>query len=315
LLALFAAPFILYSTSTLVRTAVNGQEIGIFDTGQTVLAFVLVAIGSIRLADGTAARTIGVFCLSAAAGCYLLAFTRFEKPGRGRNQHVFSVWAATFLLAGSILCFSVPVEVATLGCAAVAATLVGLRSGRLALAAQGVLFAAAGALISGWFALFGRLMTGNALPPPGWLPWVAGAFTVLCYGLTWVSWSGPEIEFGQRRPQKIVRLALAAPAACTLLLLLMAAGGAALGRVNPARLASLRTLALCILAVALGWSGPRFRRAELTWLAYAAMASCAVKLLYEDLHAGSPGAIAFSLFCYGMCWLLVPRLARGTRNV
>jgi len=314
LLALFAAPFLLYSASTLVRTAARGEEIGIFDVGQTVAAFLLVAFGSIGLGDGDAARAIGWFCLAAAGACYLLAFTRFENPGRRRNQHVFSAWAAAFLLAGTFFCFSSQVGVVVLGCAALAATWAGLRSGRFALAAQGVVFAAAGGLISGWFALFGRLMIGDAPSTAGWLPWVAGAFAILSYGLTWVPSSTNEIEFGLRWPQKMVRLALAALAAGTLLSLAMTAGMAALGTLIPPRMASLRTVVLCILALALGWSGARFRRVELSWLAYAAIALCTVKLLFEDLRAGSAGAIAFSLFCYGMCWLVVPRFARSTRT-
>jgi hypothetical protein len=59
----------------------------------------------------------------------------------------------------------------------------------------------------------------------------------------------------------------------------------------------------------LGWAASRWRRTESLWLAYALLALCTFKLLAEDLRTGSAGAIAFSLFCYGMVWVLVPRFA------
>jgi hypothetical protein len=51
----------------------------------------------------------------------------------------------------------------------------------------------------------------------------------------------------------------------------------------------------------------------LTWLAYALIALCTVKLLFQDLREGSAGTIAFSLFCYGMVWLLVPRFGKNAK--
>ena len=83
---------------------------------------------------------------------------------------------------------------------------------------------------------------------------------------------------------------------------------------SPAMFAATRTLAICLLALLLGWSGSRWRRTEMLWLAYAFIAMATLKLLVEDLRTGSAGAIAFSLFCYGMVWLLVPRLARSGRG-
>jgi uncharacterized membrane protein len=82
---------------------------------------------------------------------------------------------------------------------------------------------------------------------------------------------------------------------------------------NAAQLAASRTLVICLLAVLLGWCGSRFRRAELLWLAYAAIVFCTLKLLLEDLRSGSAVTIAFSFFCYGMVWVLVPRFSRASK--
>jgi hypothetical protein len=72
---------------------------------------------------------------------------------------------------------------------------------------------------------------------------------------------------------------------------------------------------MCLAALALAFAASRWKRIELGWLAYAFIALCTVKLLFEDLRTGSAVAIAASLFFYGMAWVLVPRLARKTASV
>jgi hypothetical protein len=105
-------------------------------------------------------------------------------------------------------------------------------------------------------------------------------------------------------------LGLGAMALGSLISLAMVAGIALLHSPGPAPLASLRTLVVCGFTLLLGWSGTRSRRRELIWLAYTALAFCTLKLLFEDLRAGSAVGIAFSLFCYGICWLVLPRFAK-----
>jgi hypothetical protein len=61
----------------------------------------------------------------------------------------------------------------------------------------------------------------------------------------------------------------------------------------------------------LGFSGTHWRRVELTWIAYLAIAFVTVKLLFEDLRCGSAGAFAVSLIVYAVVWILGPRLMRS----
>jgi hypothetical protein len=63
------------------------------------------------------------------------------------------------------------------------------------------------------------------------------------------------------------------------------------GRAGPSFLATAHTLVICAVALALGFSGSRWRRAELVWIAY--------------------GAIALSLVCYGAALIAIPRLVRS----
>jgi len=64
------------------------------------------------------------------------------------------------------------------------------------------------------------------------------------------------------------------------------------------------------LAFALAFSGSRWRRVELTRIAYATLALVAVKLLFEDLRHGQLEFIAASIFLFAITLIAVPWLAR-----
>jgi FtsH-binding integral membrane protein len=143
-----------------------------------------------------------------------------------------------------------------------------------------------------------------------WLVWTAFLFTIICLALVWHAADARE----QQWPHRVLRLALVALATFAALATVLTAFHFAFPAASSAPMAAGRTLVICLLAVLLGWSGSRFRRAELLWLAYAAIAFCTLKLLLEDLRSGSAVTIAFSFFCYGMVWVLVPRFSRATRT-
>ena len=61
--------------------------------------------------------------------------------------------------------------------------------------------------------------------------------------------------------------------------------------------------------------GSRWRRLEMTRVAYAAVAFVAAKLLFEDLRHGRMEFIAASIFVFALTLIGVPQLARmGTRQ-
>jgi hypothetical protein len=310
LLELFVALPTIYGVSVLARTLVLRRTIGVFETGQITAALLLTGFGILRTTHKFAAIGLGVFCLVAAAGCYWLAYSRFEGPTVRRSRHVFSTWAMALALAGSLLCFPASVNVFFLGAGAIAATLIGVRSGRVALAFHGAVYLAAVALISGALQYGFEFSIGKPPQAGGWLVWTAFVFTMICYALAWRSADARE----QQWPHSVLRPALAALATFAALAIVLTAFHIAFPAANAAQLAAGRTLVICLLAVLLGWSGSRFRRAELLWLAYAAIAFCTLKLLLEDLCSGSAVTIAFSFFCYGTVWVLVPRFSRATRT-
>jgi hypothetical protein len=310
LLKLFIALPVIYGASVLARTLAFRRTIGVFETGQMSLALLLAGFGILRTTHNSAAIALGVFCLVAAAACYWLAYSRFEGAALQRSYHVFSTWAMALALAGSLLCFPANVNVFFLGAAALAATRIGVRSGRLSLVFHGAVYLVAVALISGALQYGFELSVGNPAQPGGWLVWTAFVFSIVCYALAWRYANAQD----QQWPHSVLRLALAAFATFASLAAVLTAVYVAFPAATAVQMAAGRTLVICLLAIVLGWSGSRFRRNELLWLSYTAIVSCTLKLLLEDLRTGSAVAIAFSFFCYGMVWVLVPRFARATKG-
>jgi hypothetical protein len=138
---------------------------------------------------------------------------------------------------------------------------------------------------------------------------MAAAFVLLGFA---IAWRLAEDQIGPR----LLRLSFETLAICTVAALAvtgmawLASGGGPI-TTSPPRLAVIRTLVICLAALALALSGSRWKRVELVWLAYAAIAFCTLKLLFEDLRQGTLGSMAVSLFLYGMVWVMVPRLIRA----
>ena len=309
LLTLFAAPLLIYSASVLSRTVVLRRPVGIFEAGQMMAAFLLACVGILRTTHYVVAPALGVFCLLTAAGFYWLAFTRFENMVSQRNRHVFSAWAVALALAGTFLCFPANAAVVWLGLAAVAATLAGVRFRRFSVAWHGALYLAAIVLVSGLFQYFAALLLSEPPRAGAWPVWAACVFIGMGYALAWRGVNKPAPPW----QHAIIALAFATLAAGAALALALTAGLSAFPATGPARVAAVRTFVICLLVLALGWSGSRWKRTELIWLAYAFLALCTLKLLFEDLRTGSAQTLAFSLFCYGMVWMLVPRFARARK--
>jgi hypothetical protein len=87
--------------------------------------------------------------------------------------------------------------------------------------------------------------------------------------------------------------------------------------VNPGahHLAFIRTLTICVAALALAFSGAHWRRMELTRIGYATLVLVAVKLVFEDLRHGHLGFIAASIFLVAVTLIAVPRIARMGHRV
>ena len=304
LLNLFAAFFVIYGASILSHTVVLQRNIGKFEIAQMTGVFLLAGIAVLRVTHGAAGVLLGVFCLLVGAACYWCAYARFRTAELRRNHHVFSTWALVLAVVGSLFSFSVSISVFSFGAAALTALWLGLHWRRFSLAVDAMVYLVMMAVVSGLLQYCGAMFIGEPRPSD-WRVWTAYLFTLLCYAFAWP-------PFGFAAPQwqqKALRLAITALPVCATLAAAMAAGLQAISASTSAAIAAIRTLIICIMALLLGWAASRWRRTESLWLAYALLALCTFKLLAEDLRTGSAGAIAFSLFCYGMVWVLVPRFA------
>ncbi len=307
-LLLLSALFVIYSASVVFRSRILRRTITFFENAQLAAASLLLVVGVLRVGNEALAAELGIFFLLVAAGCYWAAFAWFDRVKERRNYHVFASWSAAFFLAGSLLSFQPTVLALFLSLAAIVATFAGVRTGNLTIRFHGMTYLAAAAFFSGLLGYAGHALLGVLPSAANWVFWMGAASAVVCYML---GGNSATEQWYQRLP-RFLPAALAVYAAVALAVVAMDSltKGAAVPAAA-ARLAVIRTFVTCVAALALGFSGARWRRVELTWIAYLAIAFVTVKLLFEDLRCGSAGAFAVSLIVYAAVWILGPRLMRS----
>ncbi len=310
LIALGCVPFLIYGASIVFRTTRLRHKISFFEIGQTVVAFLLAAFSILRLGASAGATVLGALCLLFSAVCYALAYAYFDRYHEERNYHVYATWSGALFLVGSTLSLSrVPLAL-SLSVAAVVGTLLGVRASRLTLEFHGLAWLAVAAYASGLLDYAGRALAGTFPGAPGWIVWIVAASAVLCYAV------GDRLRT-ERWNQRFLQLlsAILAVAAVITFLVSVLVWLAAVGMTPGAsQIAVIRTLITCAVALALAFSGSRWQRTELLWIAYGILALVTAKLLFEDLQHGHPGSTAASIFLYAVALILVPRMARVGRR-
>src|ERR1035437_3112664 len=259
---------------------------------------------------------LGAFCVLFSAACYAAAYAYFDRfperfPGQ-RNYHVYATWSAALFLAGSSLCLPPFLLALCWSVAAIVATFLGVWASRLTLEFHGLAYLAAAAYASGLLDYAGRALVGTFPAVPGWtsIVWIIAASAVLCYAV------GGRLRT-ERWNQRFLQLlsAILAVAAVITFLVSVLVWLAAVGMTPGAsQVAVIRTLITCAVALALAFSGSRWQRSELVWIAYGTLALVTAKLLFEDLQHGHPGSTAVSIFLYAVALILVPRMARVGRR-
>jgi len=314
LLALGCMVFVIYGASIVFRTMRLRQRIGVFEIGQAVIAFLLAAFSILRFGESAGAPGVGVMlgalCLLFSAACYTAAYAYFDRYHEERNYHVYATWSGALFLAGSSLCLPPVLLALCLSVAAIVATFLGVRASRLTLEFHGLLYLAAAAYASGLLDYAGRALAGTFPAAPGWIVWIVAASAVLCYAV------GGRFRT-ERWNQRFLQLlsAILAVAAVITFLVSVLVWLAAVGMTPGAsQVAVIRTLITCAVALALAFSGTRWQRSELVWIAYGTLALVTAKLLFEDLQHGHPGSTAVSIFLYAVALILVPRMARVGRR-
>ncbi len=298
--------FLINAAGIAVRTALLRQRVTFFDTVQAIIAFLLAAANVLNFAPRSAAIALGVVCLFLTVACYVVAFVSFRNDADQRNFHVFAIFGAGLLLAGTL--WSLPPDwmAASLGLAALAAIASGTRLTSHMLDFHGVLYIASAAVASGLLIFVFRSLAGPLPAKPGWSVYVVSFCAVLCYAL------GRERQGEAWREQvfHLIPALLAASSVAALVARGLMQIAALRVNLDVFHVAFIRTLSVCAVAMALAFGGSRWRRLEMTRIAYGALAFVAAKLLFEDLRHGRMEFIAASIFLFAIALIGVPRLAR-----
>jgi len=302
---------LIFGLSLLYRTVLKRKTITVFETIETMIAFLLAACSLIYFGPAASAMGFGIFCVVLSGVGYAGAFVYFDWAHERRNSLVFASWSAALFLAGSLMCVPQEWQPLWLTVAAVAATFASTRLQRFALELHGMVLLLAGAWISGLLKEVFDALAGTMPGAPGMGVSVVSAGAVVCYAVIKPCDEGK----WTRQLLSIVFSALAIAALASLTVQGLAWLTAL--RVIPGahHFAFIRTLTVCAAAIALAYSGAHWRRMELTRIGYAALALLAVKLVLEDLRHGHLAFIAGSIFLFAITLIVVPRVARLGQKV
>ncbi len=254
-------------------------------------------------APNRGAIILGALCLLISLGSYTVAFLLFGKDAEARNFHIFSLWAASLLLVGSNLILPSDWLPVGLSLAAIAASLPILRP---AINMQGLAFLLAAAFTSGLFHFISDALAGSLSAGISWNIFLVSACMIACYAM---SVSGSRMSKARQWINQITSALATGESLALLVTGLMRLITPFLAReAHPVAL--MRTIVLCMGALALAWISSAWRRIELTRLAYVMLGVIAMKLLLQDLPLGNLGSISASIFMLAIALIAVPRLAR-----
>jgi hypothetical protein len=298
------ALFLIFAASISIKSILRRNKITAFETLQTTIAFVMTAYSFLLFGPPAGRVILGVLCLALSVVVYIAVFKPIECMREPFNATVFSSWTAALFLAGNWLCIPVSWTPASMGLAAVAATVAGSRMHRLALEFHGTLYLLTAGVASGFLGYILRVATEMPNEAPSWGIDLVSGCAVVCY----VTVSSNR---GDPWQQKTLHLVSACVAICGATAL-MVQGFTTLTSliVHPAahHLAFIRTLTLCAVALALAFGGAHWRRLELTRLGFAVLVLLAVKLVAEDLRHGHLGYTAASICLVAFTLIAIPRV-------
>ena len=298
--------FLIYSISQAIGTLIQRKTITLMGMSQSMLAFALAAITLAQFGGPAGVTSLGLACIALAAFCYPVAFLRFRNLPEPRNFHVFATWSPALLVCALVLLLPAAIQAPLLAAVALATMLLARRLGALTLRFHAVAILAVAAITSGFASAFGQAIFGTLATSGIALPFTIAAASLLLYALT-----GPSLPDRWFRRTPWVLSAAFAVAAVSLFAvqgLILAASLAILPDVS--HIAVIRTLTLCLITLALAFSGARFSRAELVWMAWTLLGLVGIKLLVEDLRHGHAVYTAISISLFALTLILLPRLVR-----
>jgi hypothetical protein len=311
LLAPGFALFAIYGLSAAIMAAVLKHRITVFETMQTMIAFILAATSLVYFKPSGGAFILGTLCLVLSAASYATVFAVLDRLAERRNYSVFSAWSAVLLLSGCLLCLPQFWSATLLGAAAVAATFLGVRLSRPTFQFHGLVFLLSAGALSGLINYAFLALAGTLPGMPTLSICLVSSCAILCYAAGKFS----EAESWTQQLLHTVFAVVAIAAAAALLVQGLMSLAALSVQVGAHHLAFIRTFTICIAALGLAFSGAHWRRMELTRIGYATLVLVAAKLVFEDLRHGHLEFIAASIFLFAVTLIAVPRIARMGHRV
>lgn len=303
---------VLYIGSFALRMLQRRRVVNAFEGVQTALVLLVGFGGAVRvaLASHAGVGLLGAGISVAGLGCYAAArpFAEDQEETRA-NFNFFTFLAMTFLLLGGPIVLPLPLFAPLSGLLGLGSLLAGLRWRRTVLILQSGIYLMAATLASGLAAWSLRAFLAPAPPsafPPLGAPLSLAALTMTL--AVFLLHRPPDAITMRIRPVILLLGAAAATGfgALAILLgkaLLPAAGDAGL-------LAVIRTAVLCLLTLALAWTGRRVPVLELRWLVYPMLIVTALKFLFEDVAVGRPLTLFLAFMAFGATLILAPRLLK-----
>ena len=304
------ALLLLYLSSTIVRTLVRGLSITTFEIAQCAIAFAVGLSGGLRTAPVAAAAM-----LVCAVACYAVSFLVLERQGRSsRNFYTYATFGILLALCGSRVLLSAALANWVWSALAIACIAVGGSLARLTLEVHGAIYLLLALVGSGALREGASLLLGAGLWPGErqLALWSGLAAAAAAYGLA--VYFSPDREPARRKQAFLVAVAAgffwlaAGIAAGALTGIYHAVFGA---DATHAYCATLRTATLAGCSLFFAWSAVHWRRLEVSYLVYPAMALGAWRLVMKDLHEDRTGALFLSLLLYGAVLTALPRLKRN----
>jgi len=296
----------IYAASIGVRSFALGHAVTAFEIGQAAVAFVLSTYGVLRTTHGSFARPLGGGLLLVAAVCYWGTLARFSAASQTRNRRVTATWAAALVMSGGWLLFTAHLQMLFFAFVAMSAAILYTRTQNLGLGIHASFYLAAALGVSTLPVYAGNALVQDVPGPPDWQPWLIGSTAAVGYALG----SGKAGDQGSRRLLWLVPAAVVILTAAALAVVAIARVALIYGELSASSLSMIRSAVICAFALALGILGRYQKRAELIWLAYAAVALGTLKLFLEDLRFGSAVTLVVSLLFYGLILILLPRLTK-----
>ena len=293
-----------YGGSIWISSFALRHRVTIFEIVQGVLAFLLATWGTLRATHASAAPALGLLFLLLAVVNYWGALSCFIDESHSRNRRVSATWAAALLLAGTLLLFPASLQVPFLSLAAFAAAFIYSRLRKFSLGLHTSFYLAAATAVSPLPMYVANAFGGVVPAAPDWQVCIVAISSALCY----IIGGRNTDDQGKRRLLWIVPAALLSFTAAALAMAVVVSLTTGRIELSASHLSVIRTIINCTLALVLGFLGSRWKRAEVGWVAYTAVAFGTLKLLFEDLRFGNAASLVVSFLFYGLILILLPRL-------